>query len=177
MPFISSDNRISTSVFYDSDFAEHPLGTRLEGHLDTDGVRRFIELVYVQAITNPAINGLLYELPLIYGTDAYKIDTALTLTNAATILGSANLSVLCCVPVADIAVNSFGWVAVRGVIPLSVAANAVKGARLYLTATAGVVDDTDTDYILQDTFLQRTITTAGINNVFAQKDLTLFREA
>lgn len=135
------------------------------------------ELIYIKA-TAALTAGDVCELPLIAGTDAFNVDTALTKTNAATIADTQNDSFAACVPAATLASGEYGWAFVRGMIPINTAASCVQYARLGLTATAGRIDDADVDYQLVDTHVIATVGgAAAVSDCYVTSDLRIFRNA
>jgi len=138
------------------------LGTRVKSILGS-GKDKASELVYIKAEGVALTVGLVYELPLIAGTDAYKVDTVITTTSANTIANAAESSFAVCVPAATFASGEFGWAYVRGTFPIFVGTLAVYGAKLYTTATSGLVDDVATACELIGTWALATV--GGANAV------------
>ena len=135
------------------------------------------DFVYIRA--GAALTaGQLCELPKISGTDAYVVDVPLTTTLAATAAPDQFDKIACCIPQVDIPSGSYGWAAVKGDIEVLAAASASEGAKLYTTGTAGVLDDADTDYLVEDFVL---VADNGGSQAkvlgHAFKDLNLYREA
>ena len=109
---------------------------------------------------------------------AYVLGSAQTKTTAAALATAQGQSFLAAATVVDLASGDYGWAFVRGVIPMNIAASCVTRARIGLTATAGRVDDADTDYELLGAYSIDTIGgTAGIFNVIATRDLVVYRNA
>lgn len=101
----------------------HPFGFRIRGHDPTLGDAEF---VYVKGVASGAI-GLASIVNLLTGV------IALTGARSKGIIGVL-MSVL------D-ATTKFGWVQVRGTGEVQVAGAVVAGTTVYLTGTAGKVDD------------------------------------
>ena len=106
------------------------------------------EVVYVKCLAASLNAGYLCELPLISGTDAYKIDKYLTIAIATTECGAVGGQVAACAPCSAMVVSEYGWAFVSGVISLFVGASAAAKQRLYATTTSGLCDDTPTAIIV-----------------------------
>lgn len=150
---------------------KYALGTRVRVNYG-DSKDKSAEVTYVKSLGNRTA-GLCYEMPMISGTDAYQLDTIITTANAATLCGAVGRSVRVCVPCIALTTGEFGWVFVRGVIPILLGANCVAGAPLYTTTTNGMLDDTSTSsHLLTGVWA---ITTVGGANTttdcFANGDL------
>ena len=167
---------LGCNVFDTTTTQEFGLGTRVcvRYGANNDLSADFVYIKAGAALTA----GQLCELPKISGTDAYVVDVPLTTTLAATAAPDQYDQIACCVPQVDIALNAYGWAAVKGDIEVLAAASASEGAKLYTTGTAGVVDDADTDYLVENFVL---VADNGGSQAkvlgTAFKDLNLYREA
>lgn len=178
MPIVNQTSYGVTNVnIYDAGVTQkHALGTRAFVSYGVAGDKS-AELVYIKALTGLTA-GNLCELPLIGGTDAYQVDTALTTTNANTIANAIGSSFAGCVPAINMLAGEFGWAFVRGIFPLFVGASCVFGAKLFTTATAGLVDDTATANELIGAFLIATVGGANIvADCFAPADLRIIKNS
>jgi hypothetical protein len=153
------------------DKAEFKLGTRITFHYGTNN-DKFVEAVFVKALATLP-RGELCELPLVSGTDAYQVDTEITTTNGATLAAATGDRFAGCIPLVALATGEYGFVAVKGIIPVSLAANCAVGKPLHTTATAGVVDDTVTTHRVTGLFSTVTITTAAIADCIAYQDISV----
>jgi hypothetical protein len=106
------------------------------------------EVVYVKCLAASLNAGYLCELPLISGTDAYKLDKYLTIAIATTECGAVGGQIAACSPCTQMLVSEYGWAFVSGVINLFVGANAAAKQKLYATTTSGLCDDTPTAVIV-----------------------------
>lgn len=106
------------------------------------------EVVYIKCLSASLNAGYLCELPLISGTDAYKIDKYLTTTIATTECGAVGGQIAACAPCSAMLVGEHGWAFVSGVISLYVGASAAAKQKLYTTATSGLCDDIATAVIV-----------------------------
>jgi hypothetical protein len=84
---------------------------------------------YVKAITGAKTIGLCYEI-----NKDNELSAAITTTTAALVQQIG-------IPQITLAANDFAWVAIQGIITVSVLASCAAGAQLYTTATAGSLDD------------------------------------
>jgi hypothetical protein len=76
----------------------------------------------------------------------------------------------------DFVAGEYGWGFVRGTIPINTAASCAANARLGLTATAGRIDDADTEYELLSTTIITTVGgAAAISDIHASMDLRIVR--
>ena len=107
--------------------AEFALGTRLVGDEGS-------EFVYVQADAG-GVTGAGYVVLIDEAWSADMIDT----TNSA-----SGFQQLVGVALAAFTASYYGWVQVKGVANIRVAANAAANAKLNSTATAGQIDDDQT---------------------------------
>lgn len=132
------------SLTYDisSTTKQFDLGTRRE-YIWGAGSDKRSEVVYIQAVGGVLTSGLLYELPIIGGTDAFKVDTALTTTIVGG-LSAVGDKIAACIPLVAIPQNGYGWAFVKGHCFIETADAVAAGTRLYTTATAGKVDDVST---------------------------------
>jgi hypothetical protein len=144
MPIVNqtSFGLAGVSIFDATSDQKFALGTRTRA-ITGSGKDKSAELVYVKAAAALTV-GLLYELPLISGTDAYQVDTAVTTTNASTFGGANGGSFACCVPAVTMAINEYGWAYVQGHFPMFLGLSCAAQVKLYTTATAGLVDDDST---------------------------------
>ncbi len=171
-----SSGLVAASLYQASTEQRHQLGTRAEFVFGSNKDKSAVA-VYIKAAA-ALTAGDICELPLIAGTDAFNVDTALTKTNAAAIADTQNDSFAACVPAATLASGEYGWAFIRGLIPINTAASCVQYARLGLTATAGRIDDADVDYQLVDTHVISTVGgAAAVSDCFATTDLRIFRNA
>jgi hypothetical protein len=101
---------------------QHPFGTRVEAQDTTYGAGEF---VYVKGVANGAVGSVVTYNP-------YTGVTALATTRSKGLVGvmMAALS----------STTTYGWVQVSGAA-VAKSATAAAGATVYLTATAGTVDD------------------------------------
>jgi hypothetical protein len=141
MPIVNQTSEgLAGLSIYDSTLEQKfALGTRTRVFTGT-GKDKSAEVVYVRATAALTV-GLLYELPLIAGTDAYLVDTAVTTTNAGTFGGANGGSFACCVPAVTIPITEYGWAFVSGHFPMFLGLSCAAQVKLYTTATAGLVDD------------------------------------
>lgn len=173
---LSSGYILGSDPFSVSTTQEHALGTRATFQVkDSSGQSASLEALYCKAEATLTA-GQVCELPLLRGTDAYEVDTALQTTNAASIADAAEEKFAACVPLTGFVSGEYGWFAVKGLIPVSLAANCAAQKLLYLTATAGVVDDTDTNYLVEGLLPVAAITTATVADCIAFNDLIIKRE-
>ena len=106
------------------------------------------EVVYIKCLAASLNAGYLCELPLISGTDAYKIDKYLTIAIATTECGAVGGQIAACAPCTNMLVGECGWAFVSGVISLFIGASAAAKQKLYATTTSGLCDDTPTAIIV-----------------------------
>ena len=157
---------------YDTSLEQkYALGTRIRVSYG-DNKDKSAEVTYVKSLGNRTA-GLCYEMPMISGTDAYQLDSIITTATAANLCGAIGRSVRVCVPCVALATNEFGWVFVKGVIPILIGANCEAGAKLYTTSTNGMLDDASaSSHLLAGVWA---ITTVGAANAttdcFANQDL------
>lgn len=138
---------------------------------------KYAELIYIKAAA-ALTTGLVCELPLISGTDAYQVDTSLTKTNAATLADAQFERFSACVPVATLAINEYGWAFVKGTFNVTSAGAFTAGDVLAVSATAGKVDDTDNDYELYGCRALATASGADeLIDIYCPFDLTIYRNA
>lgn len=154
---------------------EHRLGQRITGLFGANN--RYGEYVYIRA-NNNLVALHIYELPLLT-TDAYRIDTSLSKTSAATFAGAQFRSFAACIPEVAMVTGEYGWAFVKGTGQVIAAAAIAANTRLALTASsAGKVDDADRDYELLNT---QCLEAAGAINdsvrFFCPQDLTIYRNA
>lgn len=124
------------------------LGTRRE-YIWGSGNDKRSEVVYIQATGGALTAGLLYELPLIGGTDAFKVDTAITTTVVGALTATGD-KIAACIPLSAIAQDSYGWAFVRGHVQIETANAVAANVKVYSTATAGKIDDVSTSSHLVD---------------------------
>lgn len=171
----NSSNLLKASPFVADSALSFKLGTRAVFNHGTNE-DLFVEAVYIEADATLTA-GQVCELPLISGTDAFVVDTPLTTTNAATLTDAQYERFAACVPLADLVDGEYGWAAVKGIIPIKLAASCEGQQLLFLTTTAGVLQHTDTDYEVEGVFSTATITTAATTNCIAYHDLFVRRDA
>lgn len=122
MAFQRTDAAGGQAIADTSSTQQHPLGYRVKAYDTTCGEGEF---VYVQGVASAAA-GLLCTVNMYTGV------TALT---------AARSKGLCGVFMAATTAGLYGWVQVRGAAVVSTAGSVVSGATVYLTSTAGKVDD------------------------------------
>lgn len=137
---------LGVDIFTESSSRQHDLGTCIDISYGSNRDKR-ARLVYIKADVALSKN-LVYELPQIGGTDAFVVDTSLNKTNAATIADAQNEVFPVCVPAIDITSGSYGWAFIKGHVPILSAGAFSLGDSVSISATAGKVDDADTDYQL-----------------------------
>lgn len=130
---------VGVSIYETSSEQRFALGTRIRINYG-ENKDKSAEVTYVKSLGNRTA-GLCYEMPMMSGTDAYQLDTIITTANAATLCGAVGRSVRVCVPCVALSTNEYGWVFVKGVIPILIGANCEAGAKLYTTSTNGMLDD------------------------------------
>lgn len=162
---------VGVSIYDTSSDQKYALGTRIRVNYGADKDKS-AEVTYVKSLGNRTA-GLCYEMPMISGTDAYQLDTIITTANAATLCGAIGRSVRVCVPCVALATNEFGWVFVKGVIPILLGANCVAGAPLYTTTTNGMLDDASaSSHLLEGVWAITTVGGASATtDCFANSDL------
>jgi hypothetical protein len=167
------------SIFEADTIAKHRLGTRLFCNYPSAG-DEYAELVYIQNARTDStlLSSTLYELPLIPGVDAYRVDLSISKTSAATVATAQFQRFPACVPAATLEVGEYGWAFVKGTFGILSFAAVAAGARLGATTGAGRVDDADVDYELLNA---RSITAAGaagvVIDIFVPHDLLIVRNA
>jgi hypothetical protein len=109
--------------------AQHPLGTVVKAVDRGDNANGEGEFMYVKGVSNGAVGCW-----AVINYDDYS--TTLTLANAIGPLGIM-MSVL------SSATTTFGWVQIRGKAVGNALVSFLDNADVYLTGTAGSVDDTD----------------------------------
>ena len=163
MPIVNqTSNGLAGLSIYDSTLEQKfALGTRTSVIYGA-AKDKVAEVVYVKALV-ALTTGLICELPLISGTDAYQVDTVLTTTNATAAAGAIGDTAAACVPCVGMAINEFGWAFVSGVVPIFVGTLAIARDTLHTTATAGLIDDAGTAVRIDNTGV--IVTVGGANAV------------
>jgi hypothetical protein len=118
---LESDAVANSDLTATATVAQFPLGQEV-----LVGATKF---KYVKATGGAKVAGAVYAM-----NKDYDLTSAYTTTIGASVVKLG-------VPQIAIAENSFAWVAVQGVMNVSVLASAAAGAALYSTATAGSLDD------------------------------------
>lgn len=101
---------------------KHPLGTVVKANDPTFGEGEFI---YLKGVASTAVGDVV----------AFSLATGTTTRCLAATRGPLAIAMS-----ANVA-NQYGWYCIRGNVPVSAAGAVVIGAVVYLTATAGAVDD------------------------------------
>jgi hypothetical protein len=173
MPIVNQASGLTGASLYQASTEQfHKLGTRCSFVYGTNADKS-AEAVYIKAVGALTV-GLIAELPLIAGTDAYQVDTHLTTTNASTIAGAAGNTFAACVPAATLAIGEYGWAFVKGVVPIFVGTLAAAKDTLHTTATAGLIDDAVTACRIDNTAVIVTVGGANIvSDCFISADLTV----
>ena len=168
--------KLGVDVFSASTIQDHQLGSRICIKYGTDADKQ-LECVYVEA-SAAITQGQICEIPLIAGTDAYDADAPLTKTNAAVIANAQNEIFAAGVALATLADGEFGWFAVKGTIPVLCAASLAAKTPVGLTATAGVLDDADTDYEVVNLYAIEAVGgSQAITDCFVPHDILIKRNA
>lgn len=169
-------NRLGVDVFAADSTQQHQLGTRLSVVYGSN-LDKSLECVYIEA-SAALTQGQICELPLIAGTDAYDVDAPLTKTNGATIADAQNEIFAAGVALATLADTEFGWFAVKGLVPVLVAASCAAKKPVGLTATAGVIDDADTDYEVVNLYAIEAVGgSQALTDCFVPHDILIKRNA
>jgi hypothetical protein len=122
MSFQRNDAAGGQAITDTSATQQHPLGQRIRAYDPTYGEGEFI---YAKGVASAAAG-------LIGTVNPYSGVTALTGARSKGLVGLF---------VSALTAGLYGWVQVRGANMVQVAGSVVSGATVYLTATAGKVDD------------------------------------
>lgn len=151
----------------------HRVGEKVCG-LWNDGSNEYpIKLCYVKAAV-AMTKRLAYLLFNDAGDTFANVDTALTTAVVAAFAASGDTRPLG-IPLNDIALNSYGWVATKGIFPAESAAQInTANTAIYTSATAGKLEDATTStHKILDAIFTATNTTAEAVNIFAARDLVV----
>ena len=146
MTYAVSNPRIGSQPIADTSTVQnHPLGTKLSAVDPTNGEGEF---VYLKGATSTAVGD--------WATINYDDNSTTRL--AANAIGPVGVAMS-----ANAASTSYGWYQIRGKASAQAAASFADDGRVYITATAGVVDDAVVDGDLVHNALgASTITDAGL---------------
>lgn len=145
MTFVINNSRIGTQPIENTETsALHPLGTKVSAADPTYGEGEF---VYLKGVASTVVGS--------WATINYD-DGSTTLT-VADAIGPVGVAMS-----ANVA-NQYGWYQIRGKASAQAAASFADNGRVYLTSTAGVVDDAVVDGdMVHNALGASTITSAGL---------------